>query len=45
MPSSMREEAERAFANFFAVIKADGFSNNGIVFVDIAFADLGSWIE
>jgi 2-iminobutanoate/2-iminopropanoate deaminase len=37
---SVREEAERSFANFFAVVKAAGFSIDEIVFVDIAFADL-----
>ncbi len=40
VPGSVREEAERAFLNFFAVIKAAGFSHDEIVFVDIAFADL-----
>jgi 2-iminobutanoate/2-iminopropanoate deaminase len=34
------EEAERAFANFFAVIKAAGFSRGEIVFIDVAFIDL-----
>jgi 2-iminobutanoate/2-iminopropanoate deaminase len=40
VPGSGREEAERAFANFFAAVKAAGFSVEEIVFVDIAFTDL-----
>lgn len=40
VPGSVREEAERSFANFFAAVKAAGFSTDEIVFVDIAFADL-----
>lgn len=35
-----REEAERAFTNFLAVVKAAGFSKDDVVFVDIAFIDL-----
>ncbi len=35
-----REEAERAFGNFFAVLHAAGFSRDEVVFIDIAFADL-----
>ena len=35
-----REEAARAFENFFAALKAGGFSKDEVVFVDIAFADL-----
>lgn len=42
---SVREEAERSFANFFAVVKAAGFSNDEIVFIDIAFADLADLSE
>ena len=38
---SCKEEAERAFANFFAALRAGGFSKDEVVFVDIAFADLG----
>jgi 2-iminobutanoate/2-iminopropanoate deaminase len=34
------EEAECAFAKFFAVIKAAGFSRGEIVFIDVAFIDL-----
>ena len=37
---SIRQEAELAFKNLFAVAKAAGFSSDEIVFVDIAFADL-----
>lgn len=40
VPCSGHEEAERSFANFFAAVKAAGFSNDEIVFVDIAFVDL-----
>ena len=35
-----REEAERAFSNFFAALGAAGFSKEEVVFIDIAFADL-----
>lgn len=45
MPGSVREEAERSFANFFAVVKAAGFSKDEVVFVDIAFADLAELDE
>jgi enamine deaminase RidA (YjgF/YER057c/UK114 family) len=37
---SVREEAERAFANFFAALEAAGFAREEVVFVDLAFADL-----
>ena len=37
---SCREEAERAFENFFAALRAGGFSRDEVVFVDLAFADL-----
>lgn len=40
VPGSIREEAERAFANFFAVLRAAGFTRAEIVFVDLAFLDL-----
>ena len=39
-PGTYREEAERAFANFFAALDAAGFARDEVVFVDIAFADL-----
>lgn len=45
LPGSAREEAERAFDNFFAAVKAAGFSNDEIVFVDIAFIDLADLNE
>ena len=35
-----REEAERAFKNFLAVVKAAGFSKDEVVFVDVAFINL-----
>ena len=34
------EEAERAFANFFAALRAAGFAREEVVFIDLAFADL-----
>ena len=34
------EEAERAFTNFFAALRAADFKPEEVVFVDIAFADL-----
>ncbi|MBD2257926.1 RidA family protein [Pseudanabaena sp. FACHB-2040] len=34
------EEADRAFTNFLAVVKAAGFSKDDVVFVDIAFINL-----
>ena len=37
---TIREEAELAFKNVFAAAKAAGFSQEEIVFVDIAFANL-----
>ena len=40
VPGTYREEAARAFANFFAALDAAGFSKDEVVFVDIAFADL-----
>lgn len=41
LPGSILEEATLAFDNFFAAVKAAGFERSQIVFVDIAFADLG----
>ncbi len=38
---SAREEAELAFRNVFAALTAAGFSKDDIVYVDIAFTDLG----
>jgi len=37
---SPREEAARAFRNLFSAVRAAGFSEDDIVFIDIAFADL-----
>lgn len=34
------EEAERAFGNFFAALRASDFTPEEVVFVDIAFSDL-----
>ncbi len=42
LSGSARQEAERAFANFLAVVKSAGFANDQIVFVDIAFVDLAA---
>lgn len=39
-PGTARQEAELAFANFFAAVKAAGFSSHDVVFVDVAFIDL-----
>lgn len=40
VPGTVREEASRAFANFFAALEASGFTKDEVVFVDIAFDDL-----
>ena len=40
VPGTIREEAERAFANLFAAIRAAEFAVEDLVFVDIAFVDL-----
>lgn len=45
VPGTIREEAERAFANLFAAVRAAEFSIEDIVFVDIAFVDLGEVAE
>lgn len=37
---SVREEADRAFKNLFAALKAAGFAAGDLAFVDIAFTDL-----
>ena len=39
-PGTARNEAERAFENFFAALRAAGFTREEVVFVDVAFADL-----
>lgn len=40
LPGSALEEAELAFANFFAALAVAGFAREEVVFVDIAFSDL-----
>lgn len=35
------DEGRRAFGNFFAALKAAGFTKEEVVFIDIAFDDLG----
>ena len=40
VPGTAREEAERAFANLFAAVRAAQFNIEELVFVDIAFVDL-----
>ena len=37
---TVREEAELAFDNVFAALRAAGFSKDDIVYVDLAFLDL-----
>lgn len=37
---TLEQETNRAFANVFAAVKAAGFVNDDIVYIDIAFADL-----
>lgn len=39
-PGTTTEEAERAFANFVAVVESAGFARADIVYVDLAFLDL-----
>jgi enamine deaminase RidA (YjgF/YER057c/UK114 family) len=36
-----REEAERAFGNLFAAVREAGFAVSDLVFIDVAFVDLG----
>lgn len=40
-----REEAERAFELVFLIVEAAGFSRGDIVYVDLAFSDLGDMPE
>jgi len=40
VPGNARDEAKRAFDNIFAILKAAGFDQSAIVYVDIAFIDL-----
>jgi len=37
---TVREEAERAFKNLFAAVKAADFAVSDLAFIDVAFADL-----
>ncbi len=41
VPGTAREEAARAFAHIFRIAEAAGFSRADIVYVDLAFIDLG----
>ena len=45
VPGTIREEAERAFGNLFAAVRAAEFSIEDITFVDIAFVDLSDVAE
>lgn len=42
---SARSEAELAFRNLFAALEAAGFSSADVVYVDLAFLDLGDLPE
>jgi enamine deaminase RidA (YjgF/YER057c/UK114 family) len=42
---SAREEAQRAFANLFAAVRAADFAVDDLVFVDVAFVDLADAAE
>jgi 2-iminobutanoate/2-iminopropanoate deaminase len=44
-PGNVREEAEMAFRNMFAALKAAGFSRDDLVSVDLAFTDLAGLPE
>jgi 2-iminobutanoate/2-iminopropanoate deaminase len=44
-PGTAREEAERAFSNLFAALRAADFSTDDLTFIDIAFADLSDVTE
>lgn len=41
VPGTALEEAERAFAHVFRIAAAAGFARTDIVYVDLAFIDLG----
>jgi 2-iminobutanoate/2-iminopropanoate deaminase len=45
VPGTAREEAERAFANLFAALRAAGFDREDLAFIDIAFVDLADLPE
>ncbi len=40
VPGTTAEEAQRAFANFVAVVESAGFARADVVYVDLAFLDL-----
>ena len=44
-PGSARDEAALAFRNVFAALDAAGFTKDDIVYVDLAFIDLGDLKE
>jgi 2-iminobutanoate/2-iminopropanoate deaminase len=44
-PGTAREEAERAFGHVFPIAEAAGFAPSDIVYVDLAFIDLGDVAE
>jgi 2-iminobutanoate/2-iminopropanoate deaminase len=41
VPGTALEEAKMAFANFFSAVENAGFQKSDVVFIDIAFQDLG----
>lgn len=45
VPGTIREEAERAFGNLFAALRAAEFSVEDVTFVDISFIDLSDVAE
>lgn len=45
IPGTVREEAEQAFANLFSATRTAGFRVEDLVFIDIAFQDLGDVAE
>ncbi|MBB2487989.1 RidA family protein [Mitsuaria sp. WAJ17] len=45
VPGTPAEEARRAFANLFAALRAADFGPEHLVFVDIAFTDIGALAE
>src|ERR1700741_2382205 len=45
LPGTAKEEARRAFANLFSAVRAANFSVGDLVFVDLAFVDIGDAAE
>ncbi|WP_204152132.1 RidA family protein [Leptolyngbya sp. CCY15150] len=45
IPGTVRDEAERAFSNLFAALRAADFSVDDLTFIDIAFIDLNDVAE